>query len=121
MLVTVSAIVYPLLEQNDRDFAQSKGFRAVPENQTLTDVLEQQEAGPLIRERITNRRSHEVIANENGPRLWFRGPARWGGMVRGWDWQSGNPARRSPPPSSVGSSSRSKNGLVARFNQFERI
>ena len=56
MLVTVSAIVCPLLEQNDRDFAQSKGFRAVPENQTLTDVLEQQEAGPLIRERITNRR-----------------------------------------------------------------
>ena len=52
---SVSPIVYPLLEQNDRDFAQSKGFRAVPENQTLTDVLEQQEAGPVIRERITNR------------------------------------------------------------------
>src|SRR5258707_5226656 len=66
MLVTVSAIVYPLLEQNDRDFAQSKGFRAVPENQTLTDVLEQQEAGPVIRERITNRRCE---ANENGPRF----------------------------------------------------
>ncbi len=69
MLVTVSAIVYPLLEQNDRDFAQSKGFRAVPENQTLTDVLEQQEAGPVIRERITNRKCD---ANENGPRLWLR-------------------------------------------------
>jgi hypothetical protein len=55
MQVTGSAIVYPLLEQNDLDFAQSKGFRAVPENQTLTDVLEQQEAGPVIRERITNR------------------------------------------------------------------
>jgi hypothetical protein len=76
MLVTVSAIVYPLLEQNDRDFAQSKGFRAVPENQTLTDVLEQQEAGPVIRERITNRRCE---ANENGPR--FQG-ARAGSM--GW-------------------------------------
>ena len=46
MLVTVSAIVYPLLEQNDRDFAQSKGFRADPKNRTLTDALEQQEAGP---------------------------------------------------------------------------
>jgi hypothetical protein len=43
----------------------------------LTDVLEQQEADPLIRERITNRAvSHGVIANENGPRLWLRGPAR---------------------------------------------
>jgi hypothetical protein len=56
MLVTVSANCVGLLEQNDRDFAPSKGFRAVPENQTLTDVLGQQEAGPVIRERITNRR-----------------------------------------------------------------
>ena len=30
MLVTVSAIVVPLLEQNDRHFAQSKGIRAIP-------------------------------------------------------------------------------------------
>src|SRR6266481_5107815 len=35
----------PLLEQNDCHFAQSKGFRAVPKNRTLTDALEQQEAG----------------------------------------------------------------------------
>jgi hypothetical protein len=90
MLVTVSAIVYPLLEQNDRDFAQSKGFRPVPENQTLTDVLEQQEARP------GHPRTHNepqcVIANEHGPRLWLRGPARWGGMVGVWEWQ-GNPER----------------------------
>ena len=70
MLVTISAIVYPLLEQNDRDFAQSKGFRPVPENQTLTDVLEQQEARP------GHPRTHNepqcVIANEHGPRLWLR-------------------------------------------------
>src|SRR6266436_10137440 len=30
MLVTVSAIVVPLLEQNDCHFAQSKGIRAIP-------------------------------------------------------------------------------------------
>ncbi len=30
MLVTVSANCVGLLEQNDRHFAQSKGFRAVP-------------------------------------------------------------------------------------------
>jgi hypothetical protein len=34
--------VRPLLEQNDCHFAQSKGFRAVPKNQNLTDALEQQ-------------------------------------------------------------------------------
>jgi hypothetical protein len=71
MLVTISAIVYPLLEQNDRDFAQSKGFRPGPENQTLIDVLEQQEARP------GHPRTHnEPLADENGPRLWLRGPAR---------------------------------------------
>src|SRR5437773_7856961 len=31
-----------LLEQNDCQFAQSKGFRPVPKNQNLTDALEQQ-------------------------------------------------------------------------------
>src|SRR6478736_6534610 len=89
MLVTVSAIVYPLL-QNDRDFAQSKGFRAVPENQTLTDVLEQQEAGPVIRERITNRKCD---ANEHGPRLWLRGPARRGRSSVAFRGESGREAR----------------------------
>jgi hypothetical protein len=43
----------PLLEQNDCHFAQSKGFRAVPKNRTLTDALEQHEA-VVIREQITN-------------------------------------------------------------------
>jgi len=76
MLVTVSAIVYPLLEQNDRDFAQSKGFRAVPENQTLTDVLEQ---GGRPGHPRTHNEPQCVIANENGPRLWLRGPgSNWG-------------------------------------------
>jgi hypothetical protein len=42
-----------LLEQNDRDFAQSKGFRAISENQALTDVLEQQQARSSEK-RITN-------------------------------------------------------------------
>ena len=50
MLVTVSAIV-PVPEENDCHFAQSKGFRAVSENWTLTDALEQQEAGPADRPR----------------------------------------------------------------------
>jgi hypothetical protein len=44
-----------LPEQNDCHFAQSKGFRAVPKNRTLTDALEQQEAGPVVREQTTNR------------------------------------------------------------------
>ncbi|SRR5712671_5068014 len=46
----------PLLEQNDCHFAQSKGIRAGSENRILTDVLEQQGAGPVIREQITSRR-----------------------------------------------------------------
>jgi hypothetical protein len=41
-------------EQNDWHFAQSKGFRVVPKNRTLTDALEQQEVGLAIREQITN-------------------------------------------------------------------
>ena len=59
----------PLLEQNDRHFAQSKGFRAVPKNRTLTDALEQQGAGPVIREQITNRRVAPVLRGLIGRRL----------------------------------------------------
>ena len=42
-----------------------------------------------------------MIANENGPRLWLRGPARWGGMVGVPDWQSGN-LERGPLMGSTG-------------------
>jgi hypothetical protein len=41
-LLLESAKPEPLLEWNDCDFAQSKGFRAAPKNRNLIDALEQQ-------------------------------------------------------------------------------
>jgi hypothetical protein len=50
----------PLLEQDDCHFAQSKGFRAVPKNQNLTDALGQQGC-PAMSAGLLRRQDLDII------------------------------------------------------------